>query len=55
MTTETTKTTKLAHPLTGRVIEVPADKAADWRALGWKNAPKTDAQAGAADTKEATK
>lgn len=50
-----TKTANLAHPLTGRTIEVPADKAADWRALGWKNATETDAQAGAADTKEATK
>ena len=49
------KTTNLAHPQTGRTIEVPADKATAWRALGWKNATKTDAQAGAADTKEATK
>ena len=54
MSTETTKTTKLAHPLTGRVIEVPTDKAADWRALGWTN-PTKDAKAGADETKEATK
>ena len=49
------KTTNLAHPLTGRTIKVPAGKAAAWRALGWKSATKTDAQTGAADTEEAPK
>lgn len=49
--------TNLTHPLTGRPVEVPDDRAADWQDAGWLPStehiedPPADAD-GDADRKE---
>lgn len=48
---------KLTHPLTGQVIEVPADTADEWTAAGWLPEPTDttqDATAPAIERKKVT-